>query len=186
MAILGRSKQEPATASYSTYLSGTSTIIGNLVLQNATEIDGKVEGDIVAMGHLIIGETAEITAQVEAPSVMVLGAVNGDIKAKRIEVRAPARIAGNLISTVLVFEAGALLNGRCFMSLEVPSEDPANENPELVVLEEPVDREEEPPQQGISFFITKRQRADLRARGYDDATIDKMTPGEAHKILGLV
>jgi len=38
----------------------------------------------------------------------------------------------------------------------------------------------------VSFFITERQRADLRARGYDDASIDKMTPGEAHKILGIV
>jgi len=93
---------EPALEGhYATYLSSASTIIGNLVLQNAARIDGKAEGDIVAMAQLIIGETADVAARIEAPSVVVCGRVSGDIRAKRIELRPTARVFGNLTSPIL-------------------------------------------------------------------------------------
>jgi hypothetical protein len=64
---------------------------------------------------------------------------------------------------------------------ELAEEEPAEQREELASHNEP-----EPSQQGVSFFITRRQRADLLARGYDHAAIDKMTPGDAHRILGLI
>ena len=180
------------------YVSSASKIIGNLFFQNAARIDGIVEGDIVAADELIVGDTAEIAARIQAPSVIVSGTVKGEIKAsKRIEIRAPAKVVGTLTSPILVVQPGALVEGHCAMpSPEAVSEEHRQPEPRLIVLDELADQEEEPAeqseeeqepsQQGISFFITKRQRADLLARGYDDAAIDKMTPGDAHRILGLI
>jgi hypothetical protein len=37
----------------------------------------------------------------------------------------------------------------------------------------------------VSFFITVKQKVELRARGYDEAAIGRMTPADAHKILGI-
>jgi hypothetical protein len=37
----------------------------------------------------------------------------------------------------------------------------------------------------LSLMITNRQRLELKARGFSDADIREMTPGEAHKQLGL-
>jgi hypothetical protein len=43
----------------------------------------------------------------------------------------------------------------------------------------------EPVIASVSFFITNRQKAMLREKGYDDQQISKMKPEEAHRILQL-
>ena len=189
MAKPDSSKNEPANgASYSAYLSSASKITGNLHFENAARIDGQVDGDIVSMNRLIIGETAEVTARIEAPSVLVLGKVNGEINAmERIDIRPPASVLGNVSSPVVVVEEGAVLDGHCSV-LEKSVEEHKSPKPGAIVLEEPLGDKAEAHlvEHAISLFITNRQRADLRAIGYDDASIDKMTLAEAHKILGVV
>ena len=39
---------------------------------------------------------------------------------------------------------------------------------------------------GVSLMITRRQKADLRGRGYTDEQIRDMKPEEAHRVLGLI
>jgi hypothetical protein len=39
---------------------------------------------------------------------------------------------------------------------------------------------------GFSLMITRRQKADLRERGYTDEQIRDMTPHQAHRVLGLI
>jgi hypothetical protein len=39
---------------------------------------------------------------------------------------------------------------------------------------------------GMSFFITKAQKAELRRRGYSEEQIREMKPEEAHRALGLI
>ena len=39
---------------------------------------------------------------------------------------------------------------------------------------------------GISFIITKSQKAELRQRGYTEEQIREMTPEDAHRVLGLI
>ena len=39
---------------------------------------------------------------------------------------------------------------------------------------------------GMSFFITKAQKAELRRRGYSEEQIREMKPGDAHRALGLI
>jgi hypothetical protein len=39
---------------------------------------------------------------------------------------------------------------------------------------------------GISFFITKAQKAELRRLGYSEEQIREMKPEDAHKALGLI
>lgn len=42
-----------------------------------------------------------------------------------------------------------------------------------------------PPSPAVSLMITNRQRAELRALGFSDEAIRRMTPAEAHGQLGL-
>ncbi|HEV3112288.1 MAG TPA: polymer-forming cytoskeletal protein [Candidatus Binataceae bacterium] len=196
MARPEKSQHEPASE-HLAYVSSASKIVGNLFFQNAARIDGVVEGDIVAADELVVGDTAEIAARIRAPSVIVSGTVKGEIKAsKRIEIRAPAKVVGTLTSPILVVQPGAVVDGHCAMPPPEAASEEHTPEPRLIVLEELAEQgeepaeqgeeEQQPSQQGISFFITKRQRADLLTRGYDDAAIDKMTPGDAHRILGLI
>ena len=39
---------------------------------------------------------------------------------------------------------------------------------------------------GMSFFITKAQKAELRRLGYTEEQIREMTPEDAHRALGLI
>ena len=39
---------------------------------------------------------------------------------------------------------------------------------------------------GMSFFITKAQKAELRRLGYTDEQIREMKPEDAHRALGLI
>ena len=39
---------------------------------------------------------------------------------------------------------------------------------------------------GMSFFITKAQKAELRRRGYSEEQIHEMKPEDAHRGLGLI
>lgn len=162
------------------YLPRGSTILGNIEFHNAARIDGRVEGDIVAMAQVTVGESAAVAGRIEAPEVLLAGKVTGDITARRIEIASTATVMGNLSAAVLKVDPGALLDGRCSMS-EV-----GTAHPGIIVLEEEAANGDEHRQQGISFFITKRQRAELKDRGYDDAAIDQMTPAQAHKLLDII
>ena len=44
----------------------------------------------------------------------------------------------------------------------------------------------EGPETGMSFFITKAQKAELRRRGYSEEQIREMKPEDAHRALGLI
>ena len=39
---------------------------------------------------------------------------------------------------------------------------------------------------GMSFFITKTQKGELRRRGYSEEQIREMKPEDAHRALGLI
>lgn len=182
MATFKAADETGAPGQHATYLNSTSRIIGNIVIQNSARIDGKVEGDIVANGELAIGESAVVSARIQAPAVVVRGKVSGDISAQSIEIGPNAKVVGNLTSAILNVEHGAVLDGRCSIS---------GLQAEAVVaraqLQADATRQRdsaEPHMPGV-IPVTKAQRADLRARGYSDEAIDKMTPIEVHTILGL-
>jgi hypothetical protein len=54
------------------------------------------------------------------------------------------------------------------------------------LLPENVQPNAKAPQVGVSLMITRRQKVDLRERGYSDEQIREMKPEEAHRLLGLI
>ena len=94
-----------------------SKIIGALQLSGQAEIDCQVEGEIDAPDTLIIGESAIVKARIHGGDVTVRGTVQGDIIAtKRITLKRPAKVAGNLVAPNLVIEEGVLFEGKCSMA----------------------------------------------------------------------
>ena len=93
-----------------------SRVEGKLSFEGSVRIDGQVEGDINAQDTVVIGKNAEVTAQIHANTVVVEGRVNGDVTARqRIELRAPAKLFGNLVTPSLVIHEGAVFEGHCTM-----------------------------------------------------------------------
>ena len=106
------------------YLDRGSKVSGKLSFESAAKIDGEVDGEIHGKDGLTIGESAIITAQIRATSVVVSGKVSGDITAtQRIEIRASAKVNGNIAAPVLIVQEGALFEGHCSMQPEGVRED---------------------------------------------------------------
>src|ERR1700687_520684 len=101
-----------------------SKITGKVSFEGPARIDGEVDGEISAKDSLMISESAVVTAQIRAASVSVAGKVSGDIIAtQRIEIRANAKMSGNLTAPILVVQEGALFEGHCSMQPEGVRED---------------------------------------------------------------
>jgi len=109
----------PATmdgSATSAFLGKGSRVTGKLVFEGTVRIEGHVEGEITAQDTLIVGESAIVNAQITGTSVVVHGRVTGDITAKkRLEIRAPGRLVGNISTPSLVIHEGVVFEGQCSM-----------------------------------------------------------------------
>ena len=75
-------------------------------------IEGQVEGEITAQDTLTIGESAVVNAQIVGNSVVIQGRVTGDVTArKRLEIRAPGKLFGNITTPSLVIQEGVVFEG---------------------------------------------------------------------------
>ena len=91
----------PAPADGRACLDRGSKITGKVTFEGPARIDGEVDGEINAKDNLMISETAVVTAQ----------------------IRANAKMSGNLTAPILVVQEGALFEGHCSMQPEGVRED---------------------------------------------------------------
>src|SRR5579862_5200891 len=89
---------------------------GKLLFEGTVRIDGKFSGEIISTDTLIIGEGAEVKANLSVGAIVCLGDYSGDAKAqKSIELKAPAKVRGNLTTASIVIERGVFFDGTCKM-----------------------------------------------------------------------
>jgi cytoskeletal protein CcmA (bactofilin family) len=89
---------------------------GKLLFEGTVRIDGKFSGEIISTDTLIIGEGAEVKANVQVGGLVCLGDYAGDARAsKSIELKAPAKVRGNLTTASIVIERGVFFDGTCKM-----------------------------------------------------------------------
>lgn len=88
-------------------------IKGTITFDNELICDGKVEGEIISDGILVIGKNAEVKGEVMTKSVTVHGTVIGNITvAEKAELKASARLTGDLTAARIVVEEGATFVGK--------------------------------------------------------------------------
>ncbi|GAC1344185.1 MAG: hypothetical protein NVS2B9_04830 [Myxococcales bacterium] len=89
---------------------------GKLTFKGTVRIDAKFVGSIVTNDVLVVGERAKIDAEITCGTVVVHGEVNGNVKAKSgVELRRSAKVRGNVETSALSVEKGALLQGEVKM-----------------------------------------------------------------------
>lgn len=102
--------------SVQTNLGKGSRIEGKLTFEGSVRIDGHIEGELEAQETIIIGDTAVINAHISAGTVIVKGKVTGDVSGrKRVELRAPGKLFGNITTPSLVIHEGVVFEGHCSM-----------------------------------------------------------------------
>jgi len=99
------------------HLGRGSRVEGTLTFQGSVKIDGQVEGQVEAKDTVIVGDSASVVAQINAGTIIIKGSVTGDLTAaKRVELRSPARVLGNIVTPSLVIQDGVVFEGHCSMA----------------------------------------------------------------------
>lgn len=113
-----------------TLLGKGSHFEGKLTFEGTVRIDGKLTGQIFSEDVLVIGEGAEVNAELDVGEVIVQGSVVGNIKARRsIELRAPARVKGDLHTASLLIDRGVVFEGYCKMDSAMAVTQPMKKEP---------------------------------------------------------
>lgn len=90
---------------------------GKLTFEGQVRIDGKFTGQIQTKDVLVIGEGAKVQAEIVAGTVVINGSVEGNIKATTlIEIKATARVKGNLETPALSVDRGVMFDGAVKMA----------------------------------------------------------------------
>jgi cytoskeletal protein CcmA (bactofilin family) len=98
------------------FLGKGSKVVGSLTFTGPVELDGYVEGEVLAQDRLTVGESAVVHAKITGAEVVVKGTVNGDIYAsRRLALKKPARVVGNISTTCLSIEEGVTFEGKSSM-----------------------------------------------------------------------
>ena len=128
--LFGKKKPE-TTFSASTPSERVTTVLGpginwkgDLRGKGGVRVEGTLEGEIAVRGLVIIGETGRVTCETfKADTVIVAGAVNGQIVASKLEIRATGRVYGDVIVKSFSTEEGGFLRGKVTMEENVDLSD---------------------------------------------------------------
>jgi cytoskeletal protein CcmA (bactofilin family) len=116
-------KDEVTIISAGVYIEGKVTSNGNV------RIDGKLQGDITAEGNVTVGDGGEVNGEIKAEVINIGGTVNGSLSAReKVVLEAKSNLKGDLVTKILVIEAGAMFDGKSSMGSgapRIPKQEPA-------------------------------------------------------------
>ncbi len=97
-------------------ISAGVEVTGNITTKGNIRIDGIVKGDVLAEGNLTVGATGNVEGSLNANAIIIGGKVNGKVSSKdKLTLEAKAELIGDLVTKILVVEAGAKFDGRSRM-----------------------------------------------------------------------
>ncbi len=107
--------RKTGSSEINTLIGEGCTFEGNLNLPGATRIDGCVKGNVRSDSTLIVGDSGSIEGDIRCVNILIYGEVKGNIEAQRVELRQGAKLTGDIKTSVLIIEEGAVYNGHCSM-----------------------------------------------------------------------
>lgn len=109
-------QQTEEMPSANTVIGVNSNLRGTIMVAGTLRIDGEFEGDILNCERLEVGEHGIMRADVEVKDALIMGRVHGNIRALgSIEMRAGARVEGDVAALTVAMEQGVRFTGRCTM-----------------------------------------------------------------------
>src|SRR4029453_14330948 len=103
MGLFNRAEKDAKDPQKDQYLGKGSRVSGKLNFDGTVQIDGHLDGEISAQETLVLGEGAVVTAQISGNTVVIKGQVTGDMNTrKRVEICAPGKFYGNIVTPSLV------------------------------------------------------------------------------------
>ncbi|MDZ7315800.1 MAG: polymer-forming cytoskeletal protein [candidate division KSB1 bacterium] len=115
-------KNETKPGDLSTILGKGSEFEGKIKVGHTMRVDGKVVGDIITTDMLIVGKDGYIQGNISAKNLVVGGKINGTAEVKeKIVLESNAEFHGDMKTSRLVIDEGAIFDGRCSMKEGAPA-----------------------------------------------------------------
>ena len=93
-----------------------SKLEGNLTSSGDVRVDGSLKGAIKTAGKLVLGDTGFIEGEIKCKSAIIGGEIQGTIQTEELlNLRATAKLSGEIITSKLAIEPGAVFSGKCSM-----------------------------------------------------------------------
>lgn len=98
-------------------ISNGTDITGDVKSGGDIRIDGSLTGNLNTKGKVVIGPTGKINGEVICKNSEVSGIVEGRIKVNQLLIlKASSKILGDIATSKLSIEPGAIFSGNCKMS----------------------------------------------------------------------
>lgn len=114
-------EDERSNAELNTIIGRGSVFEGTLQVQNSLRVDGRVQGNVQVGDSLIVGKEGEIDGEVRVRNAVIGGKVRDKVLANgKVVLEAKSVVLGEIRTSRLVIEEGAVFEGRCAMSENGP------------------------------------------------------------------
>jgi cytoskeletal protein CcmA (bactofilin family) len=107
---------EPENTTLNLISSGTD-IMGDIKSNGDIRIDGSLTGNLNTKGKVVIGPTGKVKGEVICKNSEVSGLIEGKITVGQLlNLKASSKIHGDIATSKLSIEPGAVFSGNCKMS----------------------------------------------------------------------
>ena len=107
---------ETETAAINLISNGTD-ITGDIKSTGDIRIDGTLTGNLATKGKVVIGTTGKVKGEVVCKNSEVSGTIEGKISVSQLLIlKASSKIFGDISTSKLSIEPGAIFSGNCKMS----------------------------------------------------------------------
>lgn len=98
-------------------VANSTELKGDLITESDIKFDGVLNGKLETKNKLVLGKDGKIIGEVHCNCAVISGKIEGKIFVKDIiKLEASAQIEGELTTSKLAIEPGAIFNGNCIMS----------------------------------------------------------------------
>ena len=114
--MLGNKKSGFGISGSTTLVSQDTVVVGDIHFCGNLDIEGLVQGNIVALpdkqAFVRIVQGGRVEGEIRVPSVVINGAVEGNVySSKHLELATKGRVRGDVFYTLVEMAAGSEVNG---------------------------------------------------------------------------
>ncbi|HRY98875.1 MAG TPA: polymer-forming cytoskeletal protein [Bacteroidales bacterium] len=93
-----------------------TTVKGDIQSDGDFRIDGSLTGSIKCTGKVVIGVTGKVEGEIHCGDLDISGKVDGKVSVgELLSLKSTARLKGDVITSKLSIEPGAVFSGKCTM-----------------------------------------------------------------------
>lgn len=120
MLGMGSNKNQAGDAASVNLIGSGTKITGDVNSAGDIRIDGSLTGNIVTNGKFVLGPNGFVDGNITCANADISGEVKGTINvSEMLSLKSTARINGDMITSKLSIEPGAVFNGTCNMGAKV-------------------------------------------------------------------